>query len=218
MSSSPSPAAANRAAFDFEQLTPPPRPKPAPAVGDLQARAQLLVVAAEREAERIRAEARHAGLEEGFAAGRAAALEELAPAAEALRVAVAEARAREVDVAERIERDAVQLAMHIAQKVVAGAIDVEPERVLDVIRGALRAIVEREQVVVQVHPDDLDLVRASALELAGSLGGVDHLEVQGERRVERGGALLRTNVGEVDARIQTKLDRARAAVESELRA
>ncbi len=36
--------------------------------------------------------------------------------------------------------------------------------------------------------------------------------------VERGGALLRTSVGEVDARIQTKLDRARAAVESELRA
>ena len=218
MSSSPSAASAAPAGFDFEQLTPPPPPREAPKPGDLHARAKLLVTAAEREADRIRAEARHAGLEEGFAAGRAAALEELAPAAQALGVAVSEARAREVDAAERIERDAVGLAMQIAEKVVAGALDAEPERVLDVIRGALRSIVEREQVVVQVHPDDLDLVRASAVELAGSLGGIEHLEVQGERRVERGGALLRTNVGEVDARIQTKLDRARAAVEAELRA
>ena len=40
-----------------------------------------------------------------------------------------------------------------------GAIAVEPERVVDVVRGALRRLVERERVTVLVHPDDLELVR-----------------------------------------------------------
>ena len=71
----------------------------------------------------------------------------------------------------------------------AGAIEVEPERVLDVIRGALRAIVERESVVLQVNPDDLELVREWLTRSPASLGGIEHVEVQEERRVERGGAL-----------------------------
>ncbi len=218
MSSSPSAPAASTAGFDFQQLTPPPPARPLPRPEEAATQAQALVVAAEREAEQIREQARAAALEEGYAAGRADALRELAPSAEALAAALASARAREVDAAERIERDAVGLAISIAQKVVAGAIAVEPERVLDVIRGALRAIVERESVVLQVNPADLELVRDSLAEVAASLGGIDHLEVQGERRVERGGALLRTSVGEVDARVQTKLEKAQAAVESELRA
>ena len=100
------------------------------------------------------------------------------------------------------------LAMHMAEKVVAGAIAAEPERLLDVVRGALRTIVERERVVVLVHPDDLGLMRDGMAELTGSLGGMEHLEVQEERRVGRGGAILRTSFGEVDARVETKLERA----------
>jgi flagellar biosynthesis/type III secretory pathway protein FliH len=85
-----------------------------------------------------------------------------------------------------------------------------------VVRGALRAIVERERLVIQVHPDDLDIVREGLDELTGSLGGIEHVEVQEERRVPRGGAVVRTAVGEVDATIRTKLDRAREAVVQEL--
>jgi flagellar biosynthesis/type III secretory pathway protein FliH len=106
--------------------------------------------------------------------------------------------------------------MEIAEKVVAAAIEVQPERVLDVVRGALRAIVERERITILVNPEDLDLVRAATSELGGSLGGFEHIDVQEERRVQRGGALVRTSVGEIDARIQTKLDRAREAVTGEL--
>jgi flagellar biosynthesis/type III secretory pathway protein FliH len=49
-----------------------------------------------------------------------------------------------------------------------------------------------------------------------SLGGIEHCEVQAERRVSRGGALVRTPDGDVDARIETKLERAREVVEDAL--
>ncbi|MEA2227646.1 MAG: flagellar assembly protein FliH, partial [Solirubrobacteraceae bacterium] len=66
------------------------------------------------------------------------------------------------------------------------------------------------------HPDDLDVVRSAVEALRGSLGGIEHCEVQSERRVSRGGAIVRTPDGDIDARIETKLARARETVEAAL--
>jgi flagellar biosynthesis/type III secretory pathway protein FliH len=175
-----------------------------------------LVAAAEAEAESIREQARQQGLDEGFAAGREAARLDLEPTGHAMAAAVEQLRQLEAEAADRVEPHAVELAMRVAEKVVAGAIEVEPERVLDVVRGALRAIVERERIVIQVNPEDLAILREGLDELAGSLGGIEHVEVQEERRVKRGGAVVRTTVGEIDAKISTKLERAHAAIVEEL--
>ena len=43
--------------------------------------------------------------------------------------------------------------------------------------------------------------------LVRQLGGIEHIEVQEERRVQRGGAIVRSTAGEIDARVQTKLDK-----------
>jgi flagellar assembly protein FliH len=86
-----------------------------------------------------------------------------------------------------------------------------------VVRGALRCLVERERVQVLVNPEDLEMVREAIGRLTGELGGIDHVEVQEERRISRGGAIVRTPEAEIDAGLRTKLDRAREAVAAELR-
>jgi flagellar assembly protein FliH len=201
---------------DFGQLTPVAAPEPAPSLEEAALKARRLVAAAEAEADRIRHEARAAGHAEGFAAGRAEALAEMSPSVAAAASALAALRALEADYTDRVEYAAIELALQVAERVVSGTIAVSPERLLDVVRGALRTIIERERVTLLVHPDDLDLMRAAVADLTGSLGGMEHLEVQEERRVGRGGAIVRTRVGEVDARIETKLERVRSVVEQEL--
>jgi flagellar biosynthesis/type III secretory pathway protein FliH len=205
MSSSPS-------SVDFAQLKPVAPAGPAPSLKTAAHQARAVVAAAEAEAQRIRSDAFAAGHAEGFAAGRAEAQADVGPAVAALGDAVRQLNMLQSEAADRVEPEAVELAVQIAEKVVAGAVAAEPERLLDVVRGALRTIVERERVVVLVHPDDLDLLRDGVAELTASLGGIEHLEVQEERRVGRGGAILRTSFGEVDAGIETKLARARDAV------
>jgi flagellar biosynthesis/type III secretory pathway protein FliH len=212
MSSSPSAASA---AFDFEQLAPAPR-QHMPSMAEAGSRAQAIIAAAEADAERIRTVARQQGYAEGFEAGRAEAHADLEPGFAALSDAVERLREQRAAAADAVEAQAAELAVRVAEKVVAGALAVEPERVLDVVRGALRAIVERERIVILVNPDDLALVREGMGEIAGQLGGIEHVDVQEERRVARGGTVVRTTIGEVDARISTKLDRARAAVEAQL--
>jgi flagellar assembly protein FliH len=196
--------------FSFEALETPAPAAPAPHT-DADA-----VMAAMAAAEAAAAAEREAARGEGFQHGRAEALAAAAPALAALEAAAGELRAAQEALADRLEAHAVDLALLLAEKVTGAAIAVEPELVLEAVRGALRGIVERERVTVLVHPDDLELVRAAMDDLRASLGGIEHCEVQAERRVARGGAVVRTPDGDVDARVETKLARARTIVEEVL--
>jgi flagellar biosynthesis/type III secretory pathway protein FliH len=197
------------AEFDFETLEPP-----APAMSPVDQAAAVMDVLAEAraEADQIRRQA----LEEGYAAGRHEALEALAPALSALAAATDEVRVAQAEAASELERRAVELGMALASKVLAGALSVQPERVLDSVQGALRGIVERERVIVMVNPEDLEIVQGAAEELKATLGGIGHCVIEAERRVGRGGCIVRTPVGDVDARIETKLERATEVVAAAL--
>jgi len=202
------------AEFSFEALeAPAPAAPPPAAVAENPADAVMAALAqAEAEAERLRAAAREQGLREG----REEALAALAPALEALTQATEGVQASQFTRAERLEAHAVDLALFLAEKVIGGALAVEPHLVVESVRGALRGIVERERVTVLVHPEDLELVRDAMDGVRASLGGIEHCEVQAERRVSRGGAIVRTPDGDVDARVETKLVRAREVVEAAL--
>ena len=206
--------------FSFEALEPP-----APGLtagpgghagtpGALTAAEELAVARA--EADQLRQAAREQGYQEGFASGHARALEEAKVGAAALAEAGLALRAEAAAAATRLEDEAVQLALTLAEKVVAGALAVHPELVVDVVRHALRGVVERERVTVLVNPADLPLVSGAMAGVQAELGGIDHWDVQAERRVARGGAVVRHAHGDVDAQLDAKFQRAREVVESAL--
>jgi flagellar assembly protein FliH len=191
---------------DFGQLIPVAAPEPALSMEQAALKARALVAAAEAEADRIRSEARHAGHAEGFAAGRAEALAEMQPTVAAAAEVLSAVRELEASHADRVEAQSVELSVRIAEKVVAGAVEVAPERLLDVVRGALRTMIERERVTALVNPADVALLREA----------MPDLDVHEERRVARGGAIIRTSYGEVDAQLDSKLALAREAIVEEL--
>lgn len=193
--------------YDFEQLepsTPPAREEPA-----------RILAQAVAEADRLRAEARAAGHAEGRAAGREEGAAETARLAHTLREAIAGIEALRGDVVEGIERDALDLGLHLAAKVVAGVTDLRGELISEAVRGALARISERRRIAVLVNSADLDLVKEAVTEQAGA-SGVEHCEVRSDERVAAGAAIVATEEGEVDASVWTQLERAREVVEASL--
>ena len=174
--------------------------------------AEQIVATARLEADSIRERA----YAEGVAAGRAEASAQAAPAVQALGAAIVQVEEERAQLASEMEEASVSLALQIADKALTAAIAAHPERVVDVVRGALRCLVERERVTILVHPDDMELVREATDGLVGQLGGIDHIDVQEERRMGRGGAIVRSTAGEIDARVETKLERAREILQEEL--
>ena len=119
------------APYAFEQLD-------SPAHATSGGAADLLSAAWE-EAERIRAQARLTGEAEGRAEGLAAAQRAgrtRARRARRGRRRLSSSCGRRLVAA--LEREAVELALRIAEQIIAGALEVEPERIVDIARGALR--------------------------------------------------------------------------------
>jgi flagellar biosynthesis/type III secretory pathway protein FliH len=170
-------------------------------------RAAEIIAKAESEAAAIAAEAAAHGQQQGFAAGLAAAEAQLAPVREALSAVIEGVTAAEERFLAAAELRSVELALALAEKIVGAALEVQPGLVVEIVTGALRRSVDRDRLVVEVNPDDVELVRASVAEAADRLG-VGRLEVVAERRVARGGCVVRTSEGEIDARIAEQLDRA----------
>jgi flagellar assembly protein FliH len=195
-------------AFELPTLEPPP---------GLRAYAAPAEPEPEIDLEAEAAAARAAGHEAGFQAGLIEGEAQMAAGVAALRAAVAEVAAERERVSAAVEAAAVELALRIAEQALGAAVEVRPEAVVDVVRGALRRLVERDRVTILVNPEDLDLVRGASETLMAELGGIEHCDVQAERRVARGGAIVRTVEGEVDATLPTKLARARETLMDELR-
>jgi flagellar assembly protein FliH len=198
---SPGAASVPVATYAFRQLD-------APGVGTAGDIADVLS-AVRAEADQIRADAWAAGEAEGRAAGLAAAQEQARPALGAFAAVLSAAEPTRDQLLADLEKDAVEIALRLAEQIIAGVIQVEPERVVDVARHALRHLAERRQVTLVVNPGDLDLVAGCVDTLRSELGGIEHLAVQSDRRIGRGGAIARTEAGEIDSSLEAQLARAR---------
>lgn len=194
--------------YAFEQLEPsdqPPRDAPA----------RLLAEATE-QAERIREQARSEGHAEGRSEGHAEGLAEISSAASSLGEALAGLAALRDEVAEAVERDAIELALSLAEKVLAASLQARPELVVEVVQGALRRASDRRRITVLVNPRDLQTVKEAIGDLQTQANGIELADLQGDQRVGVGGAIVRTVEGEVDASVETQLERAREVVIAEL--
>jgi flagellar assembly protein FliH len=153
-------------------------------------------------------EAAHsAGFEAGFAAGMDSADRESAGLiATAEQIATRTVEERE-ELLRQAELEIIELSLNIARRIVNAAIEVEPELVVEVCRGAMRKAFQREHLVVVAHPDDLTMLREAGPQMAAELGGIHTLDFVEERRMERGSIVVRTPAGEIDATIDGKSEK-----------
>lgn len=191
--------------FEFQELEPsdpPPR----------DGAAQLLARAAE-EADAIRGQARADGLAEGREQGLRESAAEMQSALAALREAVIAIEALRAEVAESVEHDAVDLALALAGKILAGTLQARPESVVDVVQGALRRVSDRRSLSLLVNPADLQVILDATRD---GRTGIEECDLHADQRVAPGGVIVRTQEGEVDAGVTTQLERAREVVAAEL--
>lgn len=102
------------------------------------------------------------------------------------------------EIAAHAERDLVKLAIEMAKKIVQREVTVDHEVALTLARVALQRLHNRAVAKVRLHPDDYHYVSARR-EQAGADGSIEFIE---DRLVGRGGCLVETEMGDIDARIE----------------
>lgn len=157
--------------------------------------------------ESARAEARQAGFQEGLIAGRteaqATAQQEHAVQMREFRATVQQMLDYRPTIRTEVEREVVDLAFAVARRVLHREVTLDPTAVAGIIRSCIDERSAAEVTRVLVHAADMDTVK----QLVGPDVAVD---VSGE--VARGGALLETSLGTLDARIDSQIEELRTGL------
>jgi flagellar assembly protein FliH len=102
------------------------------------------------------------------------------------------------------EQAMIALSLEIAGKLVA-EIPVSTEMVEAAVREALASVEQNSRLVVLLNPMDFELLQSvNASVLLTDVGG-ERMKFQVSPQVTRGGCMIQTNFGIVDARRETKL-------------
>lgn len=157
---------------------------------DPQQRAQAALVEARRQAVA-------AGREEGLQAGRAEVAQEY------LRVKeLADSYANTLDNLDfRLADMVLDLALDVARQVIAGELSVHPEHILAVVKLALNqmAATTREARLL-LNPEDVALIRPHLDKILDK----NRLRMVEDVRIVRGGCLIETTQGDLDATLQAR--------------
>jgi flagellar assembly protein FliH len=103
------------------------------------------------------------------------------------------------------ENTMIALSLSVAQKLVAG-MPISAAMIEGVVRDALAQIEGTAQFTVRLHPADLELLQKSDSPLLGEGDGAKEFRFLSSPEVTRGGCLVQTHFGTVDARRETKFD------------
>jgi flagellar assembly protein FliH len=168
-----------------------------------------MVSVAREQAESIAQAAREQGFEAGYSEGIAraesAVVDRLAMA-EQLVTQVREAREEALA---SCERDLVELAFQIAEKVVRQRVAADPDATIGVLEHALRKAFVRDGLTVLCNPEDLERLSGASELLQTRVGSLSGLTLIGDRRISQGGVVVRTDAGDIDATIESQLERLR---------
>ncbi|MDJ0782910.1 MAG: FliH/SctL family protein [Desulfosarcinaceae bacterium] len=149
--------------------------------------------------------ARQEGYAAGMEAGQKAAAESLAPVIQALQSAVAAMASTEAQLTGQAEKAVVELSLAIARKVIPHAIGELPQALPSVLNQALAKVMDTNRLNIRVNPDDLARLKDSQNLL--DLPTIDpaRLTWSADPGIGRGGCIVETDFGDIDARIEHQL-------------
>ncbi len=164
-------------------------------------------IAHNQNSEQIR-ELTEAAFNKGVAQGRAEAItaqqKNLHEATVALTAGVEElVRIRQQDL-DRMETETVRLSLAIAKKVIGYETEHGPV-IEGVVKAALKKVVDARHLTVRLNPKDIQTVSGMQTELlrADDFSAILHCEA--DETILRGGCIIETKLGDVDARIDQQV-------------
>ena len=115
-----------------------------------------------------------------------------------------------------IEKGAVELALAIAEKVVRHEVSVNKETLLGVLKGALEKVNDPEKIKIRINKLDLQSINESGYQISGLTDKIKDVIIEGDNTISRGGCVIETGFGSIDARIESQLQAVGDLLRSEM--
>jgi flagellar assembly protein FliH len=173
---------------------------------DIQTQADAILKKAGAEREAIEMEAYRKGLEQGQTQGQMMAVKRIEPLIQTLSHAIEEMKRMRHLIIEKHQDQILEILVLIAEKVIHRQIQLSPDIILDTVRHACSYLTETDEIRLRVHPSDFENIREIeriiSTQLTGN-GGIHFIE---DATIDRGGIIIETDYGEIDASIRSQIE------------
>lgn len=154
---------------------------------------------AEEEAERLKEESIEAGFQKG--------LEKWNHQLAAINQELHELRAE-------TQKKILPLALKAARKILGEELKLHPDRIVDIVLTSLKPVTQHKKITIYVNKEDLAMIEKSKAKIRKIFEHLETLSIQERDDIERGGCMIETEVGIINAQLENQWRALEAAFES----
>ncbi|WP_166827625.1 FliH/SctL family protein [Thalassoroseus pseudoceratinae] len=192
-------------------------------VEQVRQQTRAMIVEAQAEVESLKKTSHTEGYEAGYQAGISKAEQEIQKRIDAEVRKQVEAKTRtsipviqsvaDTLAAQRLEwlseweSKGIHLAVAIAERIIRREVAAHPENVIQLLQELLEMASGENSVCIYLHPEDAAFLDEQQVDLSAMFQSAGDAKILNDESVSRGGCVVRTEHGEMDARIETQLNR-----------
>lgn len=153
--------------------------------------AAAIIDEAHQQKEKLLAEYRQVGREEGLAQ---------------MSAEIAKAKIQAGEILKRAEPEILALSLKIAEKIIGHDLERQPDLIADICANAVEAMRNAKQLTLRINPKDGAVLRSKTPKLMELVGRSVDIAIRDDGDVEPGGCIIQTEYGTVDAQLKTQLE------------
>lgn len=167
----------------------------------------------QQEKQHLMEQAQAEGYQAGFQAGQAEGLALYEDQIAQANAIIEKAKEDYFDTVQKSDETILELAIHVAEKILQQQLASEPKSFLPIVLEAIESIKDQSEVVIYLHPANYDAVIEQKDELVQSLDGDTKLSIFIDHKLAENQCIIEHPFGQIDASIDTQLHQLRKALQ-----
>lgn len=119
------------------------------------------------------------------------------------------------EILKNAESQIIDLSVELAKRILEADVSIDKSVIIKVAKKAISKVTEAERIKLRVNPADIKEVKDHFDEISSYGGGISHIGIISDPKVEKGGCLIDSEAGSVDAQISVQLEEYQKALKGE---
>jgi type III secretion protein L len=103
-----------------------------------------------------------------------------------------------------IEKKVLSIALSAVKKIVGQELKLNPDVILDIVKQAMRPVLEHKKIKIYVNKLDLEILEKEKQNIKDLLDNSQSLSISERDDIERGGCIIETEAGIINAKLENQ--------------
>ncbi|MFN0065769.1 MAG: HrpE/YscL family type III secretion apparatus protein [Chlamydiales bacterium] len=117
-------------------------------------------------------------------------------------------------VEDEMNKAIVPLALTAVKKIIGRELQAKPQTITDIVKTALKPVSQHRKISIYVNKEDLDLVESERAGMKELFEHLESLSIKVREDVARGGCIIETEAGIINAQLDSQLKALEAAFQT----